>query len=130
MSEVHCEVCRKPGVRAFMHPAPPDWFFIVTLIEKDEPEIGEMVVFACSETCARNVWKKGPGEKFSLEEMERAVKERFIPIRTVLGTLASIRKDHESGSAEVLRGIDEAIQAVRIAATNYGCHVPADLNSN
>lgn len=118
--EVCCEHCGARGFRKLMHPAPPDWLFFVTKIDDDEPEIGEMVLYACSEKCSRAIWQKGPGEQFSADPVPA---ERFIPIRNVLGALAYLRETKASGPAEFLRGLDDAIRAVRATAADYGCDV-------
>jgi hypothetical protein len=49
-----------------MHPAPEGWFFIETTIEDENDTL---FVYACSEECKAGVWKKGPGVRWSAEEV-------------------------------------------------------------
>jgi len=55
--------------RPRLHPAPEGWSFIEATIEDENDTL---FVYACSEECKAGVWKKGPGERWTAEEVVNA----------------------------------------------------------
>lgn len=68
MSEiVNCDHCGRKGVREEEHISPSDWLYLEACDEGHEDEV--TYVYACSEDCSKELWKKGPGE-LEVEEVE------------------------------------------------------------
>lgn len=57
-----CERCKKDGWRKLERKAPPGWFYMLVAIEHPPEGKPAMVyVYACSRTCAMQLWEEGPG---------------------------------------------------------------------
>ncbi len=57
-----CERCKKTGLRKLERKAPAGWFYMLVAVE--HPPVGTppmIYVFACSRTCAMELWQEGPG---------------------------------------------------------------------
>lgn len=63
---VQCDGCKIVGRRPMMHPAPREWSFAAIDIAGTHETI---FVYACSPACRESLWKSGPGERFTPEEI-------------------------------------------------------------
>ena len=71
MSEdVKCDGCGKTGRRRRFYPSPTDWSFM-EVTDEERPK-DTLFVYACSKECKQKLWKTGPGERFSPEEILNA----------------------------------------------------------
>ena len=52
-----------------MHPAPKDWFYMEAKDEDDPSNV--IIVLACSKECALALFSKGPGPRWTAEELRR-----------------------------------------------------------
>lgn len=56
-----------------MYPAPKDWFFLEAKDdEAPDPDKTTIYVYACSEECCVKLWQKGPGNRWTAEEVMNA----------------------------------------------------------
>ncbi len=67
--DVECEACGTTGRRPWVHPAPRDWLYLET-----ECDAETVLVHACSWACAAQLWKLGPGERWTAAELDEAAK--------------------------------------------------------
>lgn len=56
----YCDTCGARGRRRRGEAAPPDWFFAELRLEAPEDGYNTVLVWACSEACARNFWSRDP----------------------------------------------------------------------
>jgi hypothetical protein len=70
MDWVHCDACGKTGHRPRFHPAPNDWLYLEAK-DKDAPNPDKttIYVYACSVACALELWKEGPGPRWTPKEI-------------------------------------------------------------
>ena len=61
-AKVHCDACRKEGLRPRMHPAPDNWLYLEA--KDDEDPENPIIVLACSVACALELWQEGPGPRW------------------------------------------------------------------
>jgi len=66
---VTCENCGKLGPRRLMRRCPEGWLFFEA---KLEGTADTLIVTTCSRECADALWKQGPGERWTPEEMTLA----------------------------------------------------------
>lgn len=62
--DAKCEGCGKLGRRPRRYLAPRDWLYLE--VHEDDAEDDPFIVWACSETCAKGMWKPGPGPRQDL----------------------------------------------------------------
>jgi hypothetical protein len=65
---VYCDHCCQPGRRPPGHMAPHAWFYLESTNRTPGEEKSTYVVWACSDECAREIWKRGPGPRVIDEE--------------------------------------------------------------
>jgi len=65
-----CEFCGKCGRRPRMHPAPKDWLYMEAKDDSDPKNV--IIIHACSKECALALFQKGPGPRWTYEELMNA----------------------------------------------------------
>lgn len=58
---VRCDGCGAHGRRRRDHPSPDFWFYIESVDRTNPRKHGVYIIWACSELCRDNLWKRGPG---------------------------------------------------------------------
>lgn len=68
--DVRCDGCGKLGRRRRRYPAPNGWLYLEVALDEETEPGDALMVYACSESCASTMWKRGPGPQMNLEEAD------------------------------------------------------------
>jgi hypothetical protein len=68
--DARCEFCKKDGRRPRMHPCPKDWFYMEA-VDDDNPK-DVIIITVCSKECALALFQRGPGPRWTYEELMNA----------------------------------------------------------
>lgn len=66
---VKCECCGVEGHRPLGYRAPEGWFYLESSDSEGGMLSSTLIIYVCSYSCSETVWERGPGPRWTAEEM-------------------------------------------------------------